>query len=88
MGVVGVVMPLQWSEIRDPDGKTCFYSHVVSETPLGQLRIEWKSWKEHDSPTCVLPWEEFVCENDLSKAKAAVQIAWNGMVARVAALSD
>lgn len=23
-----------------------FYGHVICKTPLGEMRIEWKSWKE------------------------------------------
>lgn len=34
-----------WSGNRKPDGKENFYDHCVMETPLGQAKIEWKSWK-------------------------------------------
>lgn len=79
-------MPLTWSEPRDPNGE-CSYTHVVSETPLGVLRIEWKGWKETHSPTCDLPWGEFIIETSLDDCKARVQDAWNLTVRLAAALS-
>lgn len=79
-------MPLQWSEPREPNDE-CPYTHVVSETPLGTLQIEWKGWKDNDGPTCNLPWESedsFVVGDDLDDAKRKVQDAWDKQVARMA----
>ncbi len=80
-------MPLTWTEPEPPDG-AIMYTHVKSATPLGLLVIEWKGWKESSSPTCVLPWGEFVLGITLDDCKTNVQTAWNKMAAAVAALSS
>ena len=38
------IPPLKWSDPKPPDG--CAYDHVTADTPWGQYRIEWKSWKD------------------------------------------
>lgn len=78
-------MPIQWSEERPPN-KECSYDHVVAETPLGQLFIEWKGWKDYPSPTCELPWGEMTFGNTVEDAKKEVQVAWNSMVLAVSQL--
>lgn len=78
-------MPLQWSEVRSPDDE-CSYTHIVSKTPLGDLTIEWKGWKDHDTPDCRLPWGDYVFGSDLDDAKAAVQKAWDAAIESAAAL--
>lgn len=80
-------MPLVWSEEQQPNEKSS-YTHVVSDTPLGSLLIEWKGWKHYDSPMCETPWGQFIAGNDVGDAKAQVQKAWDEMAARVAALTD
>lgn len=35
-----------WSE-PSPPSEACRYDHVTLQTPLGQARIEWKSWKPY-----------------------------------------
>ncbi|MBD3844233.1 hypothetical protein IED13_00885 [Bosea sp. SSUT16] len=40
---------LVWTEPAPPNGKSCFYDHVLAETPFGKFSIEWKSWKAHDT---------------------------------------
>jgi hypothetical protein len=80
-------MPLQWSEPRPPTKDVCSYDHVVAETPLGEIRLEWKGWKDHgDSPCGEMPWGEFIVAHDLNDAKAAVQAAWDKMIPTLAAL--
>ena len=81
-------MTLIWTERIAPDGD-CPYDHVIAETPLGDIRLEWKGWKENDSPCGYMPWnaDNFVIGCDLDAAKAAAQIAWDAMVQKVAALS-
>lgn len=37
---------MEWSEHKKADGEVSNYNHVTSETPLGTMIIEWKSWKE------------------------------------------
>lgn len=72
---------LHWSDHRSSN-EDCGYDHVIAETPLGPLYIEWKSWKSYPSYTCYLPWDgAFVTEYSLDDAKAAVhkeclRIAW------------
>lgn len=48
---------LIWSEERKPSEGTCGYDHVVATTLFGDIRIEWKSWKEYDSYTVYMPFE-------------------------------
>jgi hypothetical protein len=74
---------ITWSEQQEPCDE-CRYTHVVADTPLGKLYIEWKGWKDHDSPTCILPWGEHICGTDLPDAKNRVQTAWNVKVREVA----
>jgi len=52
------LIPLQWSD-HSPPNDSCHYDHVVCGTPLGTFRIEWKSWKDHDS-YCLFLEEDFV----------------------------
>jgi hypothetical protein len=80
-------MPLQWSEPRAPGDDDSRYDHVVAETPLGRIVLEWKSWKESDNPCGQMPWGEFVVGWNLDEAKVKAQEAWNKMVPQVAALS-
>jgi hypothetical protein len=80
-------LPLEWSDPRPPAKDICRYDHIVCETPLGEIRLEWKSWKEDSSPCGTMPWDEFVIGDDLPKAKAAAQAAWDAMVPRIAALA-
>jgi hypothetical protein len=81
-------MPLQWSEPREPGEDNSRYDHVVAETPLGRIVLEWKSWKESDSPCGRMPWGEFFIGWNLDEAKAKAQEAWNKMAPQVVALSD
>lgn len=81
-------MPLEWSEPRPPTRDVCHYDHVVAETPLGQIIIEWKSWKcPGEGYTAHMPWDHFVVGDNLDDAKRKVQEAWNRMAAKVAAVS-
>lgn len=80
-------MPLSWSEEHQPND-ACRYNHVVSETPLGRLTIEWKGWKDHDSAICELPWGAMIIGIDVADAKASVQAAWNAMAASMSALTS
>jgi hypothetical protein len=77
---------IAWSEQREPC-EECRYTHVVSETPLGKLYIEWKGWKDCSSPTCHMFDGTFVLANDLADAKELVQAAWDKMAADVARLA-
>jgi hypothetical protein len=70
---------LKWSEVSPPTDE-CRYTHVVSETPLGKITIEWKGWKEYDSPCATMPWGAFVVGSDLDDAKDRVQQAWDAAI--------
>ena len=82
---------LKWSERRDPD-RDCSYNHVVAETPLGEIYVEWRGWKNYDTPTAHMPWVDmgdgFVHGDDIEDAKKKVQASWDAMAQRMAALSS
>lgn len=73
-----VAMPepfrLEWSEPAPP-GPACCYDHVVAASPLGEFRIEWKGWKEYDTPCVYLDGEFFdtPAASTLDAAKAVAQ---------------
>ena len=73
-------MSLKWSDPRPGDAEVSHYDHVIAETPLGRILIEWKSWKEYDSPVATLPWGEMAFGVDLDDAKAQVQAAWDAKI--------
>lgn len=79
---------LQWSEERPPTTNASFYDHVVAHTPLGDIFIEWKGWKENDSKCAHMPWKDDVTisEPTLEEAKNCVQHKWNLKVAEMQAL--
>lgn len=81
-------MPLQWSTPRPPTKGVSHYDHVVAETPLGPIMLEWKSWKETDSPCGHMPWGEFIVALNLDDAKAEAQHAWDRKATQVAALAS
>lgn len=79
-------MPLQWSEPM-PSNETCCYDHVVAETPLGEIRLEWKGWHDlGDPPSGEMPWGEVIDGSDLAEAKQKAQAAWDQMIPKLTAL--
>lgn len=72
-------MPLTWSDPAKPNDDSS-YDHVIAETPLGRITLEWKSWKEYDSTCGHMPWGEFVCEPTVEDAKQSAQAAWDKMI--------
>lgn len=80
-------MALQWSDHAPPTDGVSHYDHVIAQTPLGQIMIEWKSWKDYPGYTCQMPWDELINASELDDAKEAVQAAWNKMAAKVAAMA-
>lgn len=80
-------MPLEWSEPRPPAADVSHYDHVVAHTPLGEVRLEWKSWKKWDSPCGEMPWGEFVIGLTLDEAKAEAQAAWDRMMPKLIELA-
>lgn len=45
------------------------YDHVICDTPIGSITIEWKSWKENDSYTIYIKGEYIGDEYSLEEAK-------------------
>ena len=77
-------MPLEWSEVSKPKKDVSSYTHVIAETPLGQIILEWKGWKEYgDDPCCEMPWGEFVVGYTLDEAKQKVQKSWDEMIPKL-----
>ena len=37
---------LEWTEPKPPTEGISYYDHVIAQSPLGEIKIEWKSWKE------------------------------------------
>lgn len=82
-------MPLTWTEPRAPaSGNPSYYDHIIADTPLGPIVLEWKSWKDHDDPCGHMPWDEFVIGCNLEEAKTLVQEAWDRMMPKLADLSS
>lgn len=79
-------MSLAWSDWMPPD-ESCSYNHVIAETPLGRILIDWKGWKDMPTFTAQLPWGVFIYAGDLEEAKRLVQEAWDEMVGSVRALA-
>ena len=80
-------MTLTWTEPQRPN-EDSHYDHVIAETPLGQIKLEWKSWKDYDAPGGQMPWDEFAVGADLEKAKADVQAKWNEKILLAMLLVD
>tara|TARA_R110000851_G_scaffold12862_2_gene44281 strand:- start:15349 stop:15603 length:255 start_codon:yes stop_codon:yes gene_type:complete len=80
-------MPLVWTEPASGKESVSHYDHVIAETPLGPIMLEWKSWKEWDDPCGYMPWDEFIVEPTLDKAKDAAQEAWDRMIPKIYALA-
>ena len=61
---------MKWTEPKPPTEGVSFYDHVDCETPLGRIRIEWKSWKERPDYGIDLDGGEYIgTEYDLEDAK-------------------
>ena len=75
---------LNWSEPSPPNA-ACPYHHCVADTPLGQVRLEWKIGV--DAVCGGMPWGEFIVGDNPDEAKRNVQIAWDAMLDRLVAFS-
>lgn len=40
---------LIWTDPAPPTEGVSFYDHCTAESPIGQYRVEWKSWKKYDT---------------------------------------
>ena len=57
-----------WSKISKPN-PNIRYDHIILETPIGKLTIEWKSWKEKPSYDIMLDELWIGVEYSLDDAK-------------------
>jgi len=60
---------MKWTENKSPTEGTSYYDHTISETPIGTIIIEWKSWKENTSYNIMLDGDWLGAEYNLSDAK-------------------
>jgi hypothetical protein len=37
---------MNWTEPKSPTEGESYYDYIKCETPLGEIKIEWSSWKE------------------------------------------
>ena len=60
---------MKWTEPKKPTEGVSFYDHVIAETPIGRMIIEWKSWKDNDDYSVMLDNEWIGVGFDLDGAK-------------------
>ena len=61
---------MAWTEPSKAKEGVSHYDHVILETPIGKLIIEWKSWKDNDSYDIIFDNTTYVgSEMDLDSAK-------------------
>lgn len=60
---------LNWSEPKPPIDGVSFYDHITCDTPLGLIKIEWKSWKNNDSYSLLINDKWIGAEYELEDAK-------------------
>lgn len=53
---------MNWSPPLKPDGESRFYDYVSCSTPIGIMRIEWKSWKDDPDYTLSLD-DEYISDS-------------------------
>lgn len=63
-----------WTEPKPPTEGVSYYDHIICNTPLGDIIIDWKSWKDRPSYDVMLDAVWIGVEYDLEKAK---EIAYN-----------
>jgi hypothetical protein len=60
---------MKWTENKPPTKGISFYDHTISETPIGKIIIEWKSWKDRPSYDVMIDGEWIGVEYELTAAK-------------------
>lgn len=60
---------MKWTEPTKPTEGVSFYDHVIAETPIGRMIIEWKSWKDQPSYDVMINNDWVGVEYDLDDAK-------------------
>ena len=61
---------MNWTEPKPPTEGVSREDHILCETPLGEIIIEWKGWKENPSYGVMLNHTEYLgVEYSLEEAK-------------------
>jgi len=60
---------MKWTEAAPPTEGISHYDHVTLTSPIGDIVIEWKSWKERPSYDVEMSGVWVGCEYDLQDAK-------------------
>lgn len=60
---------MKWTEPKKATEGVSFYDHIIAETPIGRMTIEWKSWKENDDYSVMLDDEWIGAGISLKEAK-------------------
>lgn len=60
---------MHWSEIYTPNESVSRYNHTFLKTPLGEMIIEWKSWKTEPSYDLTVNGDYICSESSLDEAK-------------------
>lgn len=60
---------MKWTNERQPN-EEIRYNHVISETPLGKVSIEWKGWKERPSYDVDFEWKHIGIYGSISLKEA------------------
>jgi len=61
---------MKWTEPTKATEGVSFYDHVIAETPIGRMIIEWKSWKDRPSYDVMINNDWVGVEYELEDAKA------------------
>lgn len=73
------VRPIEWGEEQQPN-KECGYNHVIGKSPLGDILVTWKGWKD-DPYYSTDDWVFGHFGGDsLDEAKQAIQSAYDKIV--------
>lgn len=60
---------MKWTEPTKATKGVSSYDHVIAETPIGRMIIEWKSWKDQPSYDVMINNDWVGVEYDLEDAK-------------------
>lgn len=66
------VKKLEWAEPASPN-EFCSYDHCSAASSLGVYQIEWKSWKDYDSPALYRGGDYLSSSISVEAAKVAAQ---------------
>ena len=64
---------MNWTEPKPPTKGVSFYDHTILGSPLGEFRIEWKSWKDSPDYGIDLEGQYIGTEYSLEEAKELVR---------------